>query len=330
MGKAEIEKRKYFLIAIIALLVVFLITAGMLLLKLWEKRQGRFPESEILETTVTYNNTEYVLREGIESFLVLGLDKFEGDVISDSYNNDRQADFLMLFVFDNNARKYKVIHINRDTMANMNILGVNGNPIDTVKKQIALSHTYGNGRDISCRNAADAVSELLLGVKIDHYMSATMDAVPVFNDFVGGVSVEILDDFSSVDSSMLQGETITLKGEQALLYVRSRYGLDDPTNNRRMVRQKQYLEALYEKSNRLATQDDTFIPRAVLEIGEYIISDYSGNRLEEVLEKLSSYEFEGVLDITGKTVMGEKYVEFYPDADSVKEVVINTFYEVKK
>ena len=50
-------------------------------------------------------------KKNIETFLVLGLDKFEGQVQSSSYNNDQQADFLMLFVFDNDKKEYSAIVI---------------------------------------------------------------------------------------------------------------------------------------------------------------------------------------------------------------------------
>ena len=35
----------------------------------------------------------------------------------------------------------------------------------------------------------------LMDVKIDHYISLTMDSVAVMNDLVGGVEVTVLDDF---------------------------------------------------------------------------------------------------------------------------------------
>ena len=46
-----------------------------------------------------------------------------------------------------------------------------------------------------------------------------MDGMALLNDYVGGVQVTVKDDFSQVDSSLIQGETITLTGEQALIFV---------------------------------------------------------------------------------------------------------------
>lgn len=320
------------LLGILAVLaVIFLIAAVFLGLDLWERRQGTFPARDTAAETLTHNGAEYVLKDTLETYLFIGLDTFEEAEDADSYNNDRQADFLMLLVLDNAEKTCRVIHVNRDSMAEMNVLDVASNKIGTVTKQIALAHTYGNGREVSCQNTANAVSKLLMGVDIDHYVSVTMDAVPLYNDFIGGVTVEILDDFTATDPAMVQGATLTLTGEQALCYVRSRYGLDDPTNNNRMKRQKQYLEALYARALQLAAEDEGFIARAALKMEEgYLVSDCLGNKLTTLLEKLATYELLGVSDIKGETKMGKKWLEFYPDNDSVKDIVVTCFYELKK
>lgn len=315
-------------IGAIVLAVALLASSAFLFIRAWEKDYGKFSEStEVFDDNLDYNGNQYILKENIETMLFLGLDKFNND--DSGYNNDKQADFLMLLVIDHSAKTCTPIHINRDAMVTMDVLGVAGDKIGTAEKQIALSHTYGNGREVSCRNTANAVSGLLLGMDVDHYVSVTMEAVPVYNDFVGGVTLEILDDFSGIDESMLKGKQINLTGEQALKYVRSRYGLDDPTNNSRMKRQKQYLEALYEKSRKLADADETFVQRAALKVTDYIVSDCSVNKLESLFNSISSYELSKIINIEGKTVKGEEFMEFYPDEASVKEAVVSCFYNEK-
>ena len=193
----------------VLLVIVLLFSTVMFLLSLWDRYYGRFPQHDTqINRTLTYNGEEYTLREDIETLLVLGLDTY-ADTGLESYNNDKQADFLLLLVMDTENGTCKGIHINRDTMTEMNVLGVSGDRIGTVTQQIALSHTFGNGREVSCRNTANAVSDLL-GVEVDHYLSVTMDAVPVYNDLVGGVTLELLDDFTAVDPAMKEGETATV------------------------------------------------------------------------------------------------------------------------
>jgi LCP family protein required for cell wall assembly len=329
MRKSD-NKKKYMKYGIIALSIVFLISVALILIDVWEKNLGLFPGQAMEDEKLTYNGEDFVLRDNIETFLVMGLDKNEGTAVVDSYNNDQQADFLMLFVFDNEAKTTSVIHVNRDTMADVNVLGVAGNRVGVVKKQIALAHTYGNGRDVSCRNTADAVSKLLLGVKVNHYISLSMDSVAVINDLVGGVEVTVLDDFTGIDDTLIKGEEVKLVGDQALVYIRTRYGLEDSTNSTRMIRQRQYVNALYEKFVGCIEADESFVVEATLEMSDYIVSDRSVTQLQELARKFSEYEFIGIESIEGESVVGDEFMEFYADEDSILKIVVDKFYEADK
>ncbi len=312
----------------IILASILLVSSALLMVRLWENKQAQFPTQESVTASVNieHKGVEYRLKDGVEAVLVLGLDKFEG-ADSDSYNNDKQADFLMLLVADHENKVCSALHINRDTIAEMSILGVAGDKVGTVRKQIALAHTYGNGREVSCRNTADSVSKLLLNVPIDRYVSVKMDAVAVYNDLIGGVEVTVLDDFTGIDDTLVQGETVTLYGEHALNYVRTRYGLDDSTNSRRMVRQRQYIEALYQKTLTVAEGDDSFVVNAAAKLADFLITNYTGNGLQSFAERISDYTFAEISALDGRIVKGEEHMEFYPYESSVKETVINLFYE---
>ncbi|MBO5213245.1 MAG: LCP family protein [Clostridia bacterium] len=323
-------RKKLLLGAFVALLLVFLVASALLVLKIWEGNQGHYSDPNPEDHVFIYDGKEYLPKENVETFLILGLDKYERDIPElDSYNNDRQADFLLLFVFDNDAKTVSAIHVNRDTMANINVLGVAGNPVDSVTKQIALAHTYGNGREVSCRNTADSVSDLLLGAKVNHYLSLTMDSVPVFNDLVGGVEVTVLDDFTGIDDTLIKGEKITLMGEQALRYVRTRYGLEDNTNSTRMARQQQYFNALYDRFLQCVEKDEEFLIDASLEMSDYIVSDRSVTQMQDLANKFKEYEYIGIRQIDGESRKGEEFIEFYPYSTSVQKIVSELFYEPK-
>lgn len=324
------RRRRYLRYAAIVLAVIMFVSAGFFFMEKWERGTGVFDDEAVdtLDSTITHNGNDYVLKDNVETILVLGLDE-ASNADTSSYNNSKQADFLMLYVLDNDSNTCKAIHINRDTMAQMNVLGVAGDRIDTVTKQIALSHTYGNGKEVSCRNTANAVSTLLMNVDIDHFVSVSFDAVPVFNNIVGGVTVEVLDDFGTVDPTLVKGQTIKLSDEQALTYIQGRYGVGDQTNNSRMARQRQYLKALYEQFCTMSEQNESFSADAALKITDYIVSDCSVNKLESYLEKIPSYEFVGMSDIEGETKTDGEFVEFYPDEQSIKQTVIDTFYCLK-
>jgi len=329
-NNAEDRLRPILKILAVVLAVIMIISAVFYVIGEWERRTGVYTDAPPgYSDELEYNGNKYNVKDNVETVLVIGLDKpiSEDDA---SYNNSKQADFIMLFVMDNTAKTSKAIHINRDTIASMNILGVAGETIDTVTQQIALSHTYGNGKEVSCRNVANSVSKLLMGVEIDHYVSVPLDAVPVFNDLVDGVTVEILDDFSQVDASLVKGEKITLNGEQALKYIQSRQGVADQSNANRMARQRQYITALYDKFVEKSKNNSEFVADSALEAADYIISDCSVNKLEGYLNKLTTLDFSGISEIEGEIKKGEEYMEFHPDTNLLKQLVIDTFYQLKK
>lgn len=330
--RSTTTKNNYLKYIAIALVIVFLVSAALLLLALWENRQGRYPESGNQNGVIEYNGKEYVLKDNIETFLVLGLDKYEGEDSSDSHESGVQADFLMLFVFNNETKQATAVHINRDTITKINKLAVGGTSVvETYMRQIALAYNYVNDDNdkIRCRNTKDSVEYLLNGIKVDHYLSLTMDAVPASCDLVGGVEVTVLDDFTGIDDTLIKGEKVTLVGEQALRYVRSRYGLDDSTNSARMKRQQQYLNALYAKIISRIEADNEFVLKLVNTMDEYVVYDSSDKKMQKFAEKFRDYEFLGIREIDGESKLGEEFVEFYPDEESIWELVIDLFYTPK-
>lgn len=328
----SLERGKAIKIAIITTIICVFLALVFILVGVLDKNYGLFPEQEQKNNVLEYDGEEYVLKSGVETFLVMGLDKMEQDITENSYNNNQQADFLMLMVFDNEAKTYSTIHINRDTMADIDVLGIEGNKVSTVKKQIALAHTYGKGGSISNSNTAKAVSQLLYGVKVNHYMSLTLDSIPVMNELVDGVTLEVLDDFSGIEGAdaLKKGETVTLTPEQAQLYVQHRRELEDSSNSTRMQRQQQYLKAMREQIVTRIETDKEFLANAVIKMADYMDSDCSTTRLEEIGKKMQDYTFVEISEIEGTSIIGsDEKIEFYPDENALKKVVIDLFY-VKK
>ena len=320
------------------LAVVLVLLAGMLLLQRWENTQDAPVSSSGEASSVEagapvddreityYNGTAYARQEGLETVLLLGVDKFEGET-PEGYINNQQADFLLLLVMDKQHETCTPIQLNRDTMTQIQILGVTGEPAGTFTGQLALAHTYGSGEEDSCENTVLAVENLLYGVGIDHYVSLTMDGVALLNDLVGGVTVEVLDDFSGIDDSLVQGETVTLQGQQALTYVRSRGGLEDSSNLRRMERQRQYLAALQQQLKAAVQQEDGFTLDALLQLNEYMVSDCTVNQLSDLGDSLAIYQVSDILTTPGDAQEGEEFMEFTVDEAALQQLVMDVFYE---
>ncbi|MCD8006177.1 MAG: LCP family protein [Oscillospiraceae bacterium] len=333
----KFKVRKNLLKVVLYVLCIFFLVLGIvLLLNAWEQRHYSYtPESsgdgETTQSTQTvtpdleYNGTGYKLNKNIETVLLVGVDKYLASTDSETYINSEQADFIMLVVIDTKNESYKVLHINRDTMTDVQVLGVTGVVAFTRVEQIALAHTYGSGQEDSAENTVDAVSQLLYDVDIDHYITVTMDAVAIINDAVGGVTVTALD---TINDDIVEGEEVTLLGENALAYVRTRYGLDDSSNLHRMERQEQYLKALMEKFKEACESDSDFALDTALEITSYMVSDCTVNELSDIYSAMSDYELSDYLTLEGEATVGDTYMEFYVDEDALYELYLDLFYTV--
>ena len=284
-------------------------------------------EPAIPDNAVEYNGEYYVPREGLQTVLIMGLDKYEREENTFAYTNKMQSDFLLLAIIDENAKTCDLLHLNRDTMTEIQRLGLGGTNTGKFIGQLALAHTYGSGGSDSCLNAVKAVSNLLGGVKIDHYMTLTMDAVGKINDLVGGVTVTMLEDFSELDPAMKKGEEVTLKGDPALMYVRFRKGVGDQTNLSRMERQRQYLNAFYGKLMEANKKVDGFLTSTLLKVNDDFESDCTVNQLDALSDILETCTVNPIVYMEGEAVEGDEFMEFYVDEESRQETVLSLFYE---
>lgn len=318
-------------IAVLVLLVLLL--SGVLALHFWEERRYATgsAESDVEpaaaseeQELVVYEGDNYRRRSGLETYLLMGIDKSGEAVAVDSYEGGGQADVQMVLVVDDANETWQVLQINRDTITKVPVLDVLGGVAAYTDEQIALAHYYGNGRENSCENTVLAVSMLLDDQPIDGYFSVNMDAVSILTDLVGGVTLTITSDFSEIDPSLVQGETMTLNGQKALTYIRSRHHIDDQTNIARMARQRQFLAALEEK---LQQQDAQFAATAYAALSDYMVTDIASGTASQIGEKLKQYRQLDVLTIEGENVIENGYWAYHLDETSRMKTILQLFYE---
>lgn len=278
--------------------------------------------------TVVYDGVEYFPRQDIDVLLVMGIDKFGPVQSSGSYNNDGEADTLLLLVFDHTARVVRALNVNRDTMTEMPVLGIGGKQAGTFYGQIALSHTYGSGLEDSCENTRSAVSTLLGGVHIDYYVAMHMDAIGILNDAVGGVTVEVKDDFSAGGVEIPVGTT-TLFGQKAIDFVRYRQGVGDQLNISRMERQLDYIDGFFVSLRDTLADNSDFVADAYDNVAEYLVTDCSATVLSAMIERYGDYELQTVQSLPGENRKGEEHMEFYPQEDALEQLVLDLFYAPK-
>ena len=276
---------------------------------------------------IEFEETKYIPDGNVVSVLLMGIDS-DGEVAdSESYRNDGLADFICVAAFNLRTKTCTVLHINRDTVTEMNALGLGGSVVGTVRAQIALSHSYGSGLEDSCINTKSAVSKLLYNIVISNYVSLNMDGIAILNDLVGGVEVTVDEDLTAIDPALKKGADVVLDGTQALKFVRARYAVGNQTNLERMARQKTYMESFYSVFTKQLSDDKINMDEVFDKIDPYMVTDCNTGVVSMLSDRLKSFEFKGVVSVSGKTEIGEDGVEFYPDETEFKKTVLDIFYK---
>ena len=286
-------------------------------------------ETEEVDPVIYYAGKPYVHKKNIETVLFIGVDTHGETKTEEGFRNHDQADVLMLCVIDHKAKTYQVLQINRDTFTPIPYIGNTGERVGTVDAQIALSHTYGSGKKDSCEFTEEAVSTLLMGEEIDHYISLNMDSIAILNRSVGGVEVTVPVDMTAVDPALTKGKTLTLTDDQAEHFIRGRMALEDDSNTSRMQRQDAYLHAWRIKAKEKMVQDPGFALDLIADLSYHMVADQELNGLSKLSGYLTDYEYLGKIGIDGETKDGKDFREFYPNDDSLKQVVMSLFYEEK-
>lgn len=273
---------------------------------------------------IEINGEVYLPRQEISTYLMIGLDVLGPR--SEQGGSGIQSDVMLLIVADDKAKSFRVIQLDRDTMADIDLLGASGEIISTRYAQLALAHAYGDGLQGSAENTVRAVSRLFYGVNIKSYVSMTMDAVGILNDAIGGVTMTLEDDYIELDPTYLTGSTVTLQGDAALKFVRARSSMADSTNIARMQRQRAYMRAFV---SQLTEADTDRLTEQLNAIAPYVVSNVKLNDQSQLLGVLSDYACEEIIVPKGKSVEGDEFMEFYIDEGELRTLVTSLFYRKK-
>ena len=326
------QRKQYSLSVIIGvlLLIVIIIGCGIRFIGSAAFSNNNQDEADNSEKrkTITVDGKDYFPRQDITVILAMGIDTTGEMKDSGSYNNDGESDVIALIVFDEAEENFTILNLNRDIMVEMTVFGIGGKKAGTAFQQLALAHTYGSGLEDSCEHTKEVVSKLLNDVYIDYYIAANMDAIAIGNDAVGGVKVNVVDDFSQVDENMPMGE-VTLMGQQAVSYIRTRKDVGDQMNISRMERHKQYIFGFMDALSEKLKQGDMFVFNLYEDISPYMVSNCSATVLSSMADRYEGYTLKEVVTLKGENVRGKEFMEFYLDEADMEELVLNLFYAPK-
>lgn len=281
---------------------------------------------------IKLNGKTYTYDHRIETWLFIGTD---GSGDEDAQGEDyigSMADFLLLAVVDKTDKTYGFIQINRDTITDVTMMQKDGSGLASAELQICTAHWYGGNPQQSCENTVEAVSKLLGGVTIEGYYSIGMDAMPTLNHAVGGVEVKVIGDFSKVDPTLKEGETVLLDDEQAYTYVRGRMNVGDGSNEQRMQRQDQYMKALFAKVEQTFKKNPKFLNSLYSQLDEEAVTNTKGRDVSRIISSMAGGESRGIFQFEGETTLGQRlgdgidHIEFFPDEASVEKIMKELYH----
>ena len=280
------------------------------------------------DSWIDLNDMEYLVTDKLKCYLFIGTDHSGNETATDESYEGSMADFLLAVILNKTGKTYGFIQLNRDTITEVMILDKNGEVTGSSQEQICTAHWYGGSKQQSCLNTVDAVSELLGGLELDGYYSVGMDEIAQLNHVIGGATVTIEDDFSSMDPTLVKGETITLTDEQAYNYLHARMGVGDGENESRMRRQRTYMEAVYQKVIDRVKSEKNFLDDITETLGDSVTTNMDGEDFGQIRNVLKEGKDLGLHVPDGETVLGTKlddgleHTEFYADEASLAKIMI--------
>lgn len=320
-------KKKNIIVFIISIVVILAISAVAFAMKKNSKEE-KDTSSELQqesENYISYNGQRYQHNDHLRTYLYMGIDKDGPVTEAEDSVSGGQSDAMFLIVVDSEKKTISVLSINRNTMTDVDVYDKDGKFVETRELQICLQHGFGDGMRTNCQRSVDAVSNLLYGEPVSGYIAMNMDAMPMMNDSVGGVTVEVLDDLTSPSRnvSLHKGETVTLNGDEAYVYLRSRDINEFDSATERLNRQMQYIQAFVKQAK---SKDAATLVSAYNAITDYIVTNVD---VPNLVNKLTTYEFDDsrMYTIPGETQMGEQYEEYHVDEDALYQLMLDIFYK---
>lgn len=284
------------------------------------------------QETIEYKGHTYQYNDDVVSLAFLGIDQrtLENSTTSDFVG---ASDADVVVSVNTKTGETSVIAIPRDTMVDVDMYLSSGIFNRTEKTQLCLAYAYGDGKTKSCENAVTSISRVLYNVPIQKYFALDLDGIAPLNDAIGGVTVTSLYDIPEYNIKV--GDEVTLKGDMAETYVRTRDMDSISASLNRTDRQVQYINAFANQALPAVVKDFSTISKLYNTASKYSRTNLTLNNATYVGSLLLS---KGVTDFKTYTIKGEMkadenplipgvvHAEFYPDEDSLMETVLAVFY----
>ena len=277
---------------------------------------------------ITYKGHKYKYNDRLANVLCIGSDR-DAEVTrinpdDPGYATGGQADSLILTSMNVDTGKITMVNISRETMADVNVYTSSGKAAGSRNEQICLAYAYGDGEETSCQNELVAVRRLFYNLPVNYYLALNINGIAPINDSVGGVMVRSPETIAEFK----EGETYNLRGNLAQSFVRARNHATFEGNNKRMERQKIYLDS-FSQNVFTKTRSNLSTPLDVYNTAKpYVTTNVGLNEVAYFSVTALRGGFNGIEleSVPGKVKEGKKYAEFYVDEKGFFEMFLKTYY----
>ncbi len=196
-----------------------------------------------------------------QNILILGVDSRLGEnsqfqVTTGPKQTETLSDTAILAHLSADGKEVTLISVPRDSVVKIpacDKVDANGNILrdSSGQPQMASATTALFNEAIQRGGPACTVKTLeqLTGVYIDHYLEIDFEGVIKMSNALGGVPMNICSPIHDAHTGLnLPAGEVNLKGDQALAFVRARYGLTGGDDLHRIQRQQQFMASMVRKA----------------------------------------------------------------------------------
>ena len=325
----SMSKKKWMivLIAIVVMGTVILMTTRAIGGRKLSKTKPE--DNEHFSEEIRYEGENYRYRKNIVTILCLGIDGREKAKKNELIGFGPRADSIYAVILDEEQQKMTLLSISRDTIAGVKIFDSLGQEIGTYPMQLGLQYSNGDGLEESCRLQTEAVSNLLDGIPIHGYCALYWNGIARINDAVGQVEVDVPKELVELNPWSFKKTGLTkLTGDQAMEYMRDRDKANVGGNESRSIRQRTYLEALYQQT-KSQIKNPVVLAKVFLAAKDYLVTNLDAVEIMTLASWISEWNINelSICALEGKSVTGESHDEFVIDEKAKQELLLELFYE---
>jgi len=275
---------------------------------------------------ITVDGRHYKEKPNMLNILFLGID---ANTERTKNNKGYHSDMIMICAVDMLYNRATLISIPRDTYTRISLVDENTGAVkETIMNKINAAYAFGHGKDkYSYQNAIRAVEDFMnildgFDLNIRYYAGIDVEGIPKVASALGGVSVKLTEDFPKIGKA---GNTVTLRGKKAVDFVREKKKLGGDIG--RIQRQQLFMAGIAKKIQKMGAMQAA--PRLFEKLSAITSTNFTLDEVVGLAMILDKIEINAIRHVTisGESAIRDKQSCFIADVDSIREIILSTYFD---